>query len=175
MRNFDISFSENTPVDVLSSKDILLVTKLYDKIRAAMSNESNVEKFVNAVYKYRDKNIDIFSSPYILEMNIFTPQDFRLVWDLLDIDEKEVKKLVKAVKLPGKLTKPKAKPTKRNFTFLRKFLLIKCLNSTWYKIVAKRLPTTITTMAKIINVNKRTIIRASSVINFTVLGSSSIF
>ena len=73
------------------------------------------------------------------------------------------------------MTKPKAKPTKRNFTFLRKFLLIKCLNSTWYKIVAKRLPTTITIMAKIINVNKRTIIRASSVINFTVLGSSSIF
>ena len=124
-----INFVEQSDIATLSEKGILLYTKLYDRVKFALSDTNKVRKLTLWINKYRDKNIEILSSPYIINSTYFSPADFNIVYDTVGITEKEIKGLIKNVKLPGKLTKPKA-----NFT---PFNVLLCLILRYFKYDCK--------------------------------------
>ena len=61
-----INFVEQSDIATLSEKGILLYTKLYDRVKFALSDTNKVRKLTLWINKYRDKNIEILSSPYII-------------------------------------------------------------------------------------------------------------
>ena len=60
----------------------------------------NESKFFRYVSQYRDKNVDVLSTPYMLNYCIFnlTGQDAKIVFDCTGIDEREVTKQVTELK-----------------------------------------------------------------------------
>lgn len=121
----NVNFITESDIHTLSKNDILLFTSLYDRVKSALQDSRKVDKIMSWVAKYRDKNIDVLSSPYIINSTYFTPSDYNIIYDTIGIEEKEIKKLIKRVQLPGKLTKPKA-----NFT---PFNVLMCLILRYYK------------------------------------------
>ena len=64
--------------------------KFYPQIVNTMG--AGTPRLMRAIAQYRDKNIEILSSPYMLNYTIFGNQDQQIIWDITKIDEDEVAK-----------------------------------------------------------------------------------
>lgn len=70
--------------------------KFYPQIVNTMG--AGTPRLMRAIAQYRDKNIEILSSPYMLNYTIFGNQDQQIIWDITKIDEDEVAKEIKQLK-----------------------------------------------------------------------------
>lgn len=103
-----------------------LFNRFYPDVAKGMRSKGN--QFLRAVAKYRDRNIEILSSPNLTDYCVFGVEDQRVVWDVTGINEADVadelKKLKDAIG-EGCTNRGYTKPTSmfQNLTPLRVILL----------------------------------------------------
>ena len=82
-------------VDIIGGRKELF-NQFYDRVVAGMRARGN--QLLRAISKYRDKNIETLSSPYLLNYTIFGVEDRQIIWKVTGIDEDEVDKAIKEMK-----------------------------------------------------------------------------
>ena len=82
-------------VDIIGGRKELF-NQFYDQVVAGMRARGN--QLLRAISKYRDKNIETLSSPYLLNYTIFGVEDRQIIWKVTGIDEDEVDKAIKEMK-----------------------------------------------------------------------------
>lgn len=59
--------------------------------------KANEHKLFKYISKYRDRNFDVLSSPYVTKIMIFNTQDSNIVFDCCGVDEKELQSVMNTV------------------------------------------------------------------------------
>lgn len=96
----NINLINNSSYYDFSEKDILFKSVIYPFVEKSLKNKSTENKLINYIGRYRDRNIDILSSPMITKNMFFTPSDFNIVYDTIDIEESFIDELLGIVKPP---------------------------------------------------------------------------
>lgn len=92
-------------LEELSENDILFKTLLYPKVEESIKNPANEKKLIQHIGKYRDRNIEILSSPIILNNMFFNNRDKDIIFEVTNIEREYVEKLLETVKPPDGSTK----------------------------------------------------------------------
>ena len=100
----EINVNDFNSFYVYSNKDILFRSVLYPIVEKALRDKKNERKLFMHIAKYRDKNVDILSSPMVLKNMFFTDSDFNIIYEITGIDEEFVDKLLEIVKPPQGMT-----------------------------------------------------------------------
>jgi len=98
----------------------------YATIEKNLNNKTREKKLMEYISKYRDKYINVLSSPYIYDYTVFTEEDFNIVFMVCGLDKKEVTKTVKSIDYIVKDTstgKNKA-IEKKNFTAFNAIMVL---------------------------------------------------
>lgn len=82
-------------VDIIGGRKELF-NQFYDRVVTAMRSRGS--QLMRAISRYRDKNVETLSSPYLLNYTIFGVEDQQVVWKVTGIDEDEVSKAIKTMK-----------------------------------------------------------------------------
>ena len=78
-------------VDIIGGRKELF-NQFYDRVVKGM--RANSSRFLQAVSRYRDRNIEILSSPYLLNYTTFTDVDFDVVFNVTGITKQETEKAI---------------------------------------------------------------------------------
>ena len=73
-----------------------LFNKFYDRVVKAMRARGN--QLMAVIDDYRDRNIEILSSPYLLNYTLFGVEEWKKVWNIVRISEDEVEKEIDTLK-----------------------------------------------------------------------------
>lgn len=79
-------------IDIIGGRKDLF-NQFYERVVSGM--RANSSRFLQAVSRYRDRNIEILSSPYLLNYTTFTESDFDVVFNVTGISKQEIEKAIK--------------------------------------------------------------------------------
>lgn len=96
----------DTALEAIDRPDTwILKNAFYDRICTSLAKPANQRMLFQHIAKYRDKNIDVLSSPYILKIMLFNlnGEDGNIIFKACGVDKSEVepvlKETLKAIKL----------------------------------------------------------------------------
>ena len=101
----DLSIALEALLDDSKQQDYSIRNKYYPLVASFLPKTEKI--LFKHISQYRDRNIDILSTPYPIRRPLWTPDDEQILFRCTNIDNRELEKSIREVRLPEGVTEKK--------------------------------------------------------------------